>query len=394
MTSAVPCPPSTTSPSTLPLAPLDRVPAEAWNAVDYETMAARHMAPAHYAYVAGGSGWETTVAANRATFDRWAVVPRLLRDVRGGHTRLALGGQQLPHPLLLAPVAFQQLAHPRGEVDTARAAHATGTGLIASTLSSVPLEAIAQNAGPARWFQLYFQPWSEATLDLVHRAEQAGYTALVVTLDASIQLASRSALRAGFRMPADCVAANLTAYADAPAAELAEGDSRVFQGAMRHAPTWDDLRWLLAHTRLPVWAKGVLHPDDALALRAEGVAGVVVSNHGGRSLDGAPASLAQLPAVRAAVGSGYPVLFDGGIRTGNDAFKALALGADAVLVGRLQMYALAVAGAVGVAHMLTLLVEELQACMALAGCATLADIGPQSLIAVPTPVHPTIAAPC
>jgi isopentenyl diphosphate isomerase/L-lactate dehydrogenase-like FMN-dependent dehydrogenase len=152
---------------------------------------------------------------------------------------------------------------------------------------------------------------------------------------------------------------------------------------MRHAPTWDDLRWLLGETRLPVWIKGVMHPDDARALQAVGAAGLIVSNHGGRSLDGAPASLHRLPAVRAAVGEGYPVLLDGGVRSGADAFKALALGADAVLIGRLQMYALAVAGALGVAHMLQLLTEELHACMAQAGCAQLCDITPNYLTPQP-----------
>jgi isopentenyl diphosphate isomerase/L-lactate dehydrogenase-like FMN-dependent dehydrogenase len=180
-------------------------------------------------------------------------------------------------------------------------------------------------------------------------------------------------------MPADCIAANLRPE---PAVQPPEtpGDSRIFQGLMRAAPTWDDLAWLMAQTSLPVWVKGVLHPDDALALRAAGAAGIVVSNHGGRSLDGAPASLAMLPAVRAAVGDEYPLLLDGGIRSGTDIFKALALGADAVLVGRLQLYALSVAGALGVAHMIKLLREELEVCMALAGCATLDDIDSGALV--------------
>ena len=175
------------------------------------------------------------------------------------------------------------------------------------------------------------------------------------------------------------MAANLRGYPQSAPVPLQDGSSRIFQGAMRHAPTWDDLHWLLQASPLPVWVKGVLHPDDARQLQAAGCAGLIVSNHGGRSLDDAPASLTQLPAIRAAVGAGYPLLLDGGVRSGSDAFKALALGANAVLVGRLQMVALAVAGALGVAHMLQLLVEELHATMAQAGCATLADITPNCL---------------
>lgn len=360
------------------------IPPGVWNAIDYERLAPQHMDAGRLAYVAGGCGWDQTVAANRAAFADWAVVPRLLRDLRAGHTRLALGGLELPHPLLLAPVAHQRLAHPDAEAATARAAQATGTCLVASTLSSCTLETIAAASGPARWFQLYLQPERAHTLDLLHRAEAAGYRAIVLTLDASIQMASRSALQAGFAMPADCVAANLGHYPAPAPGTLAEGDSRIFQGAMRHAPTWDDLHWLLHASRLPVWVKGVLHADDARALQAAGAAGVIVSNHGGRSLDGAPAALHRLSAVRAAVGPGYSVLLDGGVRSGSDAFKALALGADAVLVGRLQVYALAVAGALGVAHMLQLLTEELHACMAQAGCARLADITPEAL----TPARP------
>jgi len=250
---------------------------------------------------------------------------------------------------------------------------------VASTLSSCTLEQIAGASGPARWFQLYLQPDRDHSLQLVRRAEAAGYRAIVLTLDASIQLASRSALAAGFAMPPDCQPANLTGYPQGTPPALRDGESRIFQGAMRHAPTWDDLRWLLAQTRLPVWVKGVLHAGDARQLMDAGCAGLIVSNHGGRSLDGAPASLTQLPAIRAAVGAGYPLLLDGGVRSGQDAFKAIALGADAVLVGRLQVYALAVAGALGVAHMLQLLTEELHATMAQAGCARLADITPDCL---------------
>lgn len=361
----------------------DHIPPGIANAIDYERLAPQALEAGRLAYIAGGSGQDVTLAANRAAFGHWAIVPRLLRNMSTGHSRLTLGGMELPHPYLLAPVAHGLLAHPQAEVATARAAEATGTCLVASTLTSHTLEEIAASAGPARWFQLYLQENRAHTLDLLRRAEAAGYRAIVLTLDAHLQLPSRSALVAGFTMPPECTAANLVRYPPAPAPPLAPGASRVFQGAMRHAPTWDDLRWLLKSTRLPVWIKGVAHPDDACALQDAGVAGLVVSNHGGRGLDGSPASLAMLPGVRAAVGRDYPVLMDGGVRSGSDAFKALALGADAVLIGRLQLYALAAAGALGVAHLLQLLTEELHATMAQAGCATLADITPESLTPAP-----------
>ena len=361
--------------------PLDHIPRDILCAQDYEALAGHFIdAPAH-AYIAGGCGSDVTVAANRAAFARRQVVPRLLRDVTGGHTRLSLFGQSLAHPLLLAPVAYQTMVHPLGERETARAAAATDTPLVLSTLATSTLEQIAQVPGLQGWFQLYFQPERAATLDLVRRAEAAGYRVLVVTLDATIKTPSLSAVRAGFTMPADIVAANLAAYPVPAAIALQPGESRIFQGAMREAPTLDDLAWLMHETRLPVVVKGVQHPADARLLQDMGVAGLVVSNHGGRALDGAPASLDTLPAIRRAVGEAFPLLFDSGIRSGSDVFKAIALGADAVLIGRLQVYALAVAGALGVAHLLKLLREELELCMAQAGCATLAEIGPDSIFA-------------
>lgn len=356
------------------------IPPEIRSAQDYELAAQRTMAESSYAYVAGGSGRDLTVAANLAAFSQWSVYPRVLRDVTGGHTKVTLGNQTFLHPVLLAPVAFQKLAHPAGEIDTARAARATDSCMVCSTLSSSLLENVAHAAGPHKWFQLYFQSSRDDTRNLLARAEMAGYSAIVVTLDASIQVASARALQAGFCMPSDCVAVNLQEINVGNLVELSADDSRIFQGAMRAAPTWFDLAWLIAETSLPVWVKGVLHPDDALALKAAGVAGMVVSNHGGRSLDGAPASLSVLPAIRVAVGDDFPLLLDGGIRSGSDIFKALALGANAVLIGRLQMYALSVAGALGVAHMIKLLREELEICMAQAGCATLADIGSGALL--------------
>lgn len=361
--------------TTFPRAPLAHIPAEVCAAADYEALAPHFIAAPSLAYIAGGSGQDASVAANRAALEALAIVPRLLRDVRAGHTRLSLFGRTLAHPLLLAPVAYQGLVHPLGELETARAAAATETVLVVSTLASQRLEAIAAQGAGERWFQLYFQPDRGATEDLLHRAEAAGYGVLMVTLDASIKTPSLRALRAGFQMPHELRAVNLDPYPQPAPLSLARGQSRIFQGVMATAPGWDDLAWLLERSRLPVVVKGVLHPEDARRLQAMGVAGLVVSNHGGRALDGAPASARMLPLVRAAVGAHYPVLVDGGVRSGSDVFRMLALGADAVLLGRLQMYALAVAGSLGVAHMLKLLREELELCMAQAGCATLADIG-------------------
>lgn len=362
------------SDSSSPASVLSRIPPEIHCAQDYEALAQRFIAGPTYAYIYGGSGHDETLVANVASFAEWSIYPRLLRDVTAGNTRLTLAGRDFPHPIFLAPVAHQKLVHAAGELETARAAHAARSCMVTSTLSSCSLEEIAGAAGPDKWFQLYFQPSREVTLDLVRRAEAARYGAIVVTLDAAIQAPAIRALRSGFRMPENCTPANLQHYAEAPQTRLPAGESRILQGLMRHAPTLRDLEWLVTHTHLPVWVKGVLHREDACALRDARVAGLVVSNHGGRTLDGAPASLRVLPEIRAAVSDDYPLLFDSGIRSGSDIFKALALGADAVMVGRLQLYALSVAGALGVAHMIKLLHEELEACMAMTGCVTLADV--------------------
>lgn len=355
--------------------PLSAPPRNLCAAADYERLAQDFIAPATWAWLSGGSGEERCLRESRAAFARWRITNRVLGDLANGHTRVELVGHALKHPFLLAPVAAQQLVHPEAEAASARAAEALGGGLVLSTLSSLTLEDVATAAGKGvRWFQLYFQPQREVTLDLVRRAEAAGYSALVVTLDAPVQPASRRVLEAGFTMPAEGRPGSLSCYAPPPRRELAASDSVVFQGLMPDAPTWTDLEWLLAQTRLPVLAKGVAHPADVRRLRELGVAGFVVSGHGGRALDELPAPLDLLPTVRSAAGADATVLLDGGVRSGADAFKALALGANAVLVGRPALQALAVAGAPGVAHLLRLLREELEVTMALAGCATLADI--------------------
>jgi 4-hydroxymandelate oxidase len=201
-----------------------------------------------------------------------------------------------------------------------------------------------------------------------------------VTLDTPVQVHNFANQRSGFQMKPGAIPVNLKSYPVPEKIELPPGTSRIFQGLMREAPTREDIVWLQSQTKLPIWIKGVLHPEDAKDFRGVGIAGLIVSNHGGRALDGALASLDALPEIRDAVGAAYPLLLDSGIRSGLDIFKALALGADAVSVGRLQLYALSVAGALGVAHMLKLLREELEICMALSSCATLRDIRGASLV--------------
>ncbi|WP_150303768.1 alpha-hydroxy acid oxidase [Pseudomonas saliphila] len=354
--------------------PLEQIPADILSAADYETRAADYIAAPTLAWLAGGSGTEQTLRANREAFASLQILPRLLNDFRQASTRRTLCGTPLEHPALLAPLGHQRLLHTDGERAVARAAEATVTCLVASTLSSLAMEEVAAATSGPKWFQLYCQPRRDDTLRLLHRAESAGYQAIVLTLDAPVQPLSRRAQLAGFRLPPALAPANLVNCEPLQQVALKPGQSILLHGMMSEAPGWIDVDWLLTQTRLPIIVKGVSHPDDALRLKAMGVAGQIVSNHGGRSLDGAPASLHCLPAIRAALGADYPLLLDGGIRSGTDIFKALACGADAVLIGRLQGYALAVAGALGVAHMLKLLRDELELCMALAGTPTLDDI--------------------
>lgn len=349
------------------------LPAGVFCAGDYERLAQDRLDAALFAHTAGGAGDEAALRRNRAAFEGAVTTSRMLSDFAQATTAVRIGDAQRPHPILLAPLAHQGLYHPQGELETARGAAVVGAGLICSTLSSHTLEDIAAVAGPDRWFQLYLQPDPEVSHDLVRRAEAAGYAALVVTVDAPAQSPSLRALRAGFA-GIEGPAANLAAYPPAAPPAIAPGESRIFAGPMRHAPTFQTLADLKSSTRLPLWVKGILHPQDAIQAIAAGADGIIVSNHGGRAFDGAPASLSALPAIRQAVGESYPLLMDGGVRAGRDIFTALALGADGVLVGRLQAYALAAAGALGVAHMVRLLREELELNMALAGCPDLAAI--------------------
>ncbi|CBL47274.1 FMN-dependent alpha-hydroxy acid dehydrogenase [gamma proteobacterium HdN1] len=359
--------------------PSQEIPKNLLVAEEYESFAQARLASDIFAYIAGGSGSEFTLRANRQAFQSLMLQQRVLVDCRQGNTTCEFLGQSFRHPIFLAPVAFQTLVHPEGELASARAAQALEAGMICSTLSSFSLEEIAQHHPDGLWFQLYFQAERAQTRDLLQRAERAGYRALVVTLDTPLQAGSLRARRAGFTMPSSVVATNLARYSVPPQVTLMPEQSVIFQGMMNEAPTWGDLEWLLAETRLPVIAKGVTHAEDAKRLAAMGVSAMVVSNHGGRALDGMPASLQSLRCVRDALGAGYPIFLDGGIRSGSDIFKALASGANAVLIGRSFLYALAVAGPLGVAHVIKLMREELELCMALAGCPTLSDISLDAL---------------
>lgn len=288
----------------------------------------------------------------------------------GAHTRVTLFGDTYEHPLFLAPVAFHRLAHPDGELATALGAGAVGAGMVVSTSASVPLEQVAQQASSPLWFQLYLQHDREFTASLVQRAEQAGYRALVLTVDAPVTLRNREQ-RAGFRLPPGIEPVNLRGMVPAPPPRAEPHESEVFRGLLAGTATWKDIAWLRSLTRLPLLLKGIMSPADALRAIREGVDGIVVSNHGGRALDTAPASIEALPRIADAVAGRIPLLMDGGIRRGSDVVKALALGARAVLIGRPYIHGLAVGGPIGVAHVVKILRTELEIAMTLTGCANL-----------------------
>ncbi|SNT72634.1 alpha-hydroxy acid oxidase [Paracoccus seriniphilus] len=357
---------------------MNAIPAGIVSLQDYIDAAERRLSPEIWAYIAGSAADGRSRAANRAAFDRHRLRPRVLRDLKGGHSRLTLLGEEIAHPILVAPMAYHRLAHPDGEHATLLGAAARKAISVVSSQASTDMTELAARAQGPLWFQLYFQYHRDDTLQLVRRAEDAGYKALVVTVDAPVNGIRNQEQRAGFSLPQGIHAVNLAGFAT-PRLHLPEGGSQVFDGLMQCAPTWADIAWLRNQTELPILLKGILDPEDAELALEHGASGVILSNHGGRVLDAGLSALDALPQVRARLGARALVLMDGGIRRGTDVLIACALGADAVLVGLPILSALAVAGAVGVAHALDILRTEFEVAMALTGCKTLRDITSDTL---------------
>jgi isopentenyl diphosphate isomerase/L-lactate dehydrogenase-like FMN-dependent dehydrogenase len=334
------------------------------NVHDYERLAEERLEAGAFAYYAGGAGDEWTLAENLAAFGRWVLRPRVLVDVGSVTTATSVLGTELSMPILVAPTAFHRLAHPDAESATARAAAAAGTIMCLSTLATTSAAEVAAAAPDGtRWYQLYWHPDRGLTRAIVDEAAGAGFSAIVLTVDLPVLGNRERDLRTGFTLSDDLVPAFARSAAYAPA-----GGSEVLGWTVDPRVTWQDLEWLRSLSKLPLVVKGVLTAEDATLAVEHGCEGIVVSNHGGRQLDGVPASLDALPEVVEAVGGRSEVLVDGGVRRGTDVAKALALGAKAVLVGRAVLWGLAHDGQAGVERVLALLRAELELTLALLGC--------------------------
>lgn len=396
-----------------------RKPRVPQNTAALERAARRSMSKEGFAYIAGGAGLETTMTANRAAFNRVRIVPRMLRGPATRNLEVDLFGRTLPAPLLIAPVGVLEMARDEGDLAVARAAAAEGVPMIFSSQASKPLEECAAAMGNApRWFQLYMSTSDELVRSFVSRAERAGCEAIVVTLDTTMLGWRLRDLDLGFlpflsgkgiaQYVSDPVFQGLVDEAAPPErGAVTPGGMRALWRLARAYPgstwsnlrsprpqqavrtfldvfarvslDWDDLAVVRDATRLPVLLKGILHPEDARRSLDYGVDGIVVSNHGGRQVDGAMASLDALPAIVEAIAGRVPVLLDSGVRGGADVFKALALGATAVLIGRPYCYGLAIAGESGVREVVQNFVADFDLTLGLAGCASPAEVGVESV---------------
>jgi len=342
---------------------------------DFEDAAREKLPKEIYDFIAGGAEDEVSLARNRSAWSEIQLLPRMLRDVSRVDTSTEVLGQAVSAPVLLAPVAFHRLTDPEGEKATARAAAVSGTIMVLSTMSTVRLEDVAAaSADGPRWFQLYVHPERDITRRLVERAEAAGFTALCLTVDAPYLGRRERDLYNRRQFPPGIVPANFEGLVDL--AEAPPGDSALAATASLLSPsiTWEDVDWLRSITSLAVLVKGVLAAEDAKIAVERGVAGIIVSNHGGRQLDGVPAPIEVLPDVVEAVGGRVSVLVDGGVRRGTDVVKALALGASAVLIGRPYIWGLAAEGEAGVRRVCEMLRAEFELAMALCGCRSVGEI--------------------
>ena len=340
---------------------------------ELERVAEGRIPPGIWDYIQGGSGEERTLAANRDAFRRRTLRPRVLIPSSELDPATTLLGAPVRVPFYVAPMAYQAQVHPDGEIGTAAAASGAGALAVISTLSSAPLEAIAAASGDGRrWFQLYLQPEFERSCELVERAERAGYRAIVLTVDVPMLAVRDRQAREGFALDAPVALGNGPEYVSPPRAPTR--DRAGYRLPPEVAPGWEILDRLRERTRLPIVVKGILRPDDARRAVEHGARGIVVSNHGGRQLDGTPASLDALADIVAVVGSTAEVYLDGGVRRASDVLTALALGARAVGIGRPVLWALGAGGRAGVARYLSLLEAELVNAMSLCGAPRLSDL--------------------
>ncbi|HEX6068566.1 MAG TPA: alpha-hydroxy acid oxidase [Longimicrobiaceae bacterium] len=356
-------------PATADPPPADAL-AEVGSLPEMEAVARRLLPHLAYEYIASGAADEITVRRNREALDEVRLRPRIAEARAPLDTRISLLGEDLPHPILLAPTAYHRLVQPEGEVATARGAGEVGAVLVVSTATTAPLEDIARAARSPLWFQLYVQSRREFTLELVRLAEDAGCRALCLTVDNARLGARNRQARSGFRLPPGVT----TPYLD----DLNAG-RRDLMTAEPVAVTWEEVAWLRAATPLPLVLKGVMTEEDGRRSVEVGAAAVIVSNHAGRNLDTLPATVEALPEVVDGVGGRIPVLMDGGIQRGTDVLKAMALGASAVLIGRPYLYGLGVGGAAGVARVVEILRWETEAAMLACGVATLRDVDETAL---------------
>jgi 4-hydroxymandelate oxidase len=343
------------------------------NLADYE-QAAKDILPAQvFGYYSSGADDEVTLRRNRTDFDRWALRPRMLQGIAAIDPSVKLFGTTYSWPVFIAPTAMQKLAHPDGELAMARAAAATGTTMILSTASTYPMDRIRAECPSPMWFQLYCNKDPGITQALVEQAEALNFAAIVVTADLPVLGNREIDQRNGFRMPSELQLVNLRAVHEKRQLPVTS-DTELIVAQFKPDLSYRDLAQLCGMTKLPVIVKGILRGDDALMCLDHGAAGIFVSNHGGRQLDTALSTIAALPEVVDAVAGRCPVLLDSGIRRGTDIVKALALGANAVAIGRPPLWGLAVNGETGAAHVLTILRDELIRALHLCGAATLAEV--------------------